>query len=253
MSESKRGRPPKPETERRQQIGVRTSPSLKADLERAAAENGRSVAQEAEMRLVASFDAERVAGGIETNRLLNMLANEIAVIEGVTRKRWFKDLATWSAVADAGRAVIARLRPDKPRDDEVVKAAFDELYKILQAKKPLLEELRQAGVGAVDLPKPFKRVGVFGNPFDKDRSSERRQIATMPHLDEPERAALIETVDKLVVLDDEEREAAKRHGEALSPYFHEEERGSQIYEQIKRGRWEREAATGNYQAILDDM
>lgn len=53
-----RGRPPKPDAEKRQQIGVRTSPALKAMLEAAAAENGRSVAQEAELRLLASFDAE---------------------------------------------------------------------------------------------------------------------------------------------------------------------------------------------------
>jgi len=53
------GRPPS--AVRRQQIGVRTSPSLKAQLEEAARTNGRSVAQEAELRLIASFDYEDAA------------------------------------------------------------------------------------------------------------------------------------------------------------------------------------------------
>ena len=53
------GRPPS--SVRRQQIGVRTSPILKAKLEDAARSNGRSVAQEAELRLIASFDYEDAA------------------------------------------------------------------------------------------------------------------------------------------------------------------------------------------------
>jgi len=48
MTESKRGRPALPEDKKRTQIGVRTSPGLKADLEQAAQENQRSVGQEAE-------------------------------------------------------------------------------------------------------------------------------------------------------------------------------------------------------------
>lgn len=57
-----RGRPRKPDGEKRQQIGVRLSPSLKAALETAAAANCRSVAQESEWRLEQSFrDASMVA------------------------------------------------------------------------------------------------------------------------------------------------------------------------------------------------
>lgn len=55
-----RGRPEMLPENRRQQIGVRTSPLLKARLEVAALANGRSVAAEAEARLDRSFYGDDV-------------------------------------------------------------------------------------------------------------------------------------------------------------------------------------------------
>lgn len=70
------GRPAKPIHEKRQQIGVRTSSALKAMLENAAAENGRSVAQEAEFRLENSFLADDVRS------ICSAILSEIERIKG---------------------------------------------------------------------------------------------------------------------------------------------------------------------------
>lgn len=51
----KQGRPALPNERKRQQIGVRCGTPLKSALEASAAINGRSVAAEAEIRLLKSF------------------------------------------------------------------------------------------------------------------------------------------------------------------------------------------------------
>ncbi|RYG86879.1 MAG: hypothetical protein EON58_21230 [Alphaproteobacteria bacterium] len=77
-----RGRPRLSPGQKRQQIGVRTSPSLKTALEAAAAANCRSVAQEAEWRLERSFaDAD-----------LRLRVNQIEQrLEGISPMRPYGD------------------------------------------------------------------------------------------------------------------------------------------------------------------
>jgi TraY domain-containing protein len=62
----KRGRPPMPQTEgKRAVIALRVTAEMKRSLQEAADKSGRSLSQEAELRLERSFDAER---GVEAFR-----------------------------------------------------------------------------------------------------------------------------------------------------------------------------------------
>lgn len=260
MTDKRRGRPALPEAERRQQIGVRTAPSLKADLERAAAENGRSVAQEAELRLVQSFEAERQAGGRETARLLSMLANEIALIEMRTRKAWHRDLTTWAAVAEMfSKGPLRRLRPDRYNDDEVVGEAWSALWKVRQQKEPLLNELRNEGLFAEDLPdtSTTSRRGIFGAMMFSDKESLlnrtplRRAIQARADLSDDHKERVEGLVDKLVSLDADERVAIKAHRDALQPYFDAEHRGRELYAVQLREAVSRARAEGQPFNLLD--
>jgi hypothetical protein len=111
MDGKKIGRPPKPESDRRQQIGVRTSPLLKVRLEQIARMNGRSVAQEAELRLVQSFEADDLMGGPEMRTLLIQIASEIKRVEAATGDARTSDLATHIAATKLVDAVMRRAAP----------------------------------------------------------------------------------------------------------------------------------------------
>lgn len=117
MSESRRlGRPSKSDSEKRQQIGVRTSPELKALLENAASVNGRSVAQESELRLLESFKDEDRSGGKRTHsvmRLLAALANDVQLRMG---KAWFDDYAAWCAYRELINHVLETHSPAIPNN-----------------------------------------------------------------------------------------------------------------------------------------
>lgn len=98
----KRGRPRKPIENHRQQIGVRVSPSLKTELEEAAALNGRSVAQEAEFRLTQTFQADRAVGGQHTREALNLIGALARNLEYSLTRKWTDD----REVATALRGLI---------------------------------------------------------------------------------------------------------------------------------------------------
>lgn len=227
MSDAKRGRPAMPDAEKRQQIGVRTSPALKADLERAAGENGRSVAQEAELRLVQSFEQDARAGDAETTRLLSMIANEIAAIQQTTGKRWHRDLTTWAAVSEAlYRGAIVTMRPDNAADDETVTRAWDSYWGISQGKRHVVDELREAGLTVPD------RTPRYGGVFEKALTSERRLVTKAIDtltVDAAEKDRLRVLVKGLVLLDHEEEQALKRFKTAIEPYTQAETKGRQLY------------------------
>lgn len=251
MTEAKRGRPAKPDSEKRQQIGVRTSPTLKTDLEQAAAENGRSVAQEAELRLERSFEAERQAGDAETSRLLNMIANEIAIIQSHTGKRWHRDLMTWAAVQEAcAGGPIRRLRPDRPTDDEVVNEAWNRLWAIEQNKTRIIARLRDAGFYVEDYPRKV-RGGLFfaGSNGDPERSGLRNAIELRG--DAPtETASHLASLDELLAIEKEEREARAAYAAAMQPYIDAEIAGRQW---VKRLRAERARSSGEPVDVEDFM
>lgn len=139
------GRPPKPEAEKRQQIGVRTSPELKAQLEESAAKNGRSVAQEAEFRLVQSFEFEALLGDAETRGFVIEIARQIEAVESVTEKAWTSDAATYFATRDLISDVVKRSRPTPPNFSKV-NALASEMEELRPKSDGLETTLQKCGV-----------------------------------------------------------------------------------------------------------
>lgn len=231
MSEVKRGRPALPEAEKRQQIGVRTSPTLKLDLERAAGENGRSVAQEAELRLIESFEVERRAGTGETAQLLRMIADQIAMIERTTGKRWHRDLMTWAAAAEAiAKGPVQQLRPDKSTDDEVANEAWGALWAIIVEKQGHLDKLRSAGLHISARPEAATpgAIDALGGYVDLTRSNIRQAVEALS-IGDDERDQLKTALTNVLVLDAAEREAEQVFIEAVRPFVEAEAHGRRLY------------------------
>ena len=251
----RRGRPPLPDTERRQQIGVRTSPSLKANLENAAARNGRSVAQEAELRLVQSFEHENQMGGEQTGHFLRVLAAEIELIERATKKRWHKDLKTFGSVAEMLKeGPLRRFRPDNPYDDDVVRTAWDELDAIRRRKSEICADLVAQGIPSFVEPyKPKVRKGLFGSSANiqmPPRSMEFRALE-QAELPDDQRDLLRQLIEQLVTLDVEFEAADKKYGDAIRPYIDAENEGRELYRSLTRRRAQDMIAQGDYSYIAE--
>lgn len=166
--QNKGGRPTERGEVKNAAVAVRTTPTIKAALKRAADEAGRSITQEIERRIEVSLSGDRVRRSVETEALLNDLAREIDQIEQARGKRWHKDLETWAAVAEAIKGgAIERARPDKPVDDEFVMAAIKKLIGIRDAKEPHLALLRFVGVEAPVTP--YRYTPAFRNALKPRR------------------------------------------------------------------------------------
>lgn len=108
----KGGRKPERGVRKTGAVAVRTTPELKAKIEAAALENGRSTVQEIEHRLEASLSPVHGNKSAETEALLVELAQDIGRAEALTGKRWHKDLRTWAMVREAlGAGAIERNVP----------------------------------------------------------------------------------------------------------------------------------------------
>lgn len=273
MTDGKRGRPALPSEQKRQQIGVRTSPTLKQALEQAAGANGRSVAQEAEWRLERSIEDEQRAGGEHNASLLRIVAAEIEKIEQLTKKRWTKDLATWAAVARMFQTgPIQQLRPDRTSDDEVVMEAWNRITDAREQKRHICDVLVGLGVIATpDLPEARKSPtgGLFGSARPRGgagpiaisgllaqyagkqitntntRDTERERVRALA-VDERTTADLLTMVDELERLDDLQRRAEADWNEAREPYRREEERGRQLFREMMEKRAQELFRQGDY-------
>ena len=114
----KRGRPPLPRTEgKRSAIGLRATAELRKRLEEAAKASGRSLSQEAELRLERTFLQEEIEhasfGGPARYRLMKWLAFSLGLVEDVTGKSWEKDRETFKTGLAAITAILERLTPKK--------------------------------------------------------------------------------------------------------------------------------------------
>ncbi|MBT3703814.1 MAG: Arc family DNA-binding protein [Alphaproteobacteria bacterium] len=111
----KRGRPSLPKGERKlASLGFRPTPELRAQLDKAASANDRSVAQEVQSRLERSFQKESDFGGAELFSLFKMLAGAAELIEARTKKSWSKDFDTFLAFETAWKKIIQFTRPQMP-------------------------------------------------------------------------------------------------------------------------------------------
>lgn len=257
-----RGRPALPEEEKRQQIGVRTSSALKRDLESAASRNGRSVAQEAEFRLERSLADERAAGSAATLRLLNMLAAEVAIIEGVTGKHWDRDLRTWAAVAEMfERGPIKRLVPEQDRreNDSVVIEARDRLFALQERQKEAERHLAAAGYAPPSVGSALwlgKSSGIYAETVKAALGpnaavNQLRERITRDHPTDADAQPLLSIVAELEALTSKIADAWKRYDEAVQPFKDAEDQGREAYRTILRQRARQALLDGQFPHLED--
>lgn len=262
LSKNKGGRPAHHEGEtKKAAIAVRTAPSVRDALKSAADENGRSITQEVEKRLIVSFEADGGQRSSETERLLAQFAAEIASIEKMTGKRWHKDRKTAGAVLEMFRHLPTRLvRTDDPSDDELVSKAWDALYRARMETEQLRDHLRDFGI-TPHTPSLASR-GLFGSrqagaglsdllaDSRAGRWREREQLDRMDLPPEAKRHALA-LIELLEGADEREKLASEAHSEAIGPYLEAEEEGRTLYRSSKRRAAEMAAARGDDFSISD--
>ncbi|WP_156502095.1 hypothetical protein [Erythrobacter sp. HI0063] len=276
MSKNKGGRPAHHDGEtKKAAIAVRTAPSVRDALKAAADENGRSITQEVEKRLIVSFEADGGQRSSETERLLAKFAAEIAEIEQMTGKRWHKDRKTAGAVLEMFRRLPNHLvRTDDPYDDEFVSRTWDALYAARQETLKLMEHLRDFGISPWE--QSYMKGRLFGNSSatprrpegqlggilgrlagvaDMDRRElgrwrEREQLERLELPPEAKRHALA-LIELLEGADERELSANEAHSEAIAPYLQAEEEGRTLYRSSKRRAAEMAVARGDDFSISD--
>lgn len=107
----RRGRPPSPDKAEKpgEFVGFRSPRELKAKLERAAHDAGRSISTEAQFRLEQSFETDELFAGPTTRAFAMLLAATVAEVEGKTGQSWLSDAATYKRALVAIYALLGRL------------------------------------------------------------------------------------------------------------------------------------------------
>jgi hypothetical protein len=123
---AKRGRPPKPKTERKSvPIGARVTSSLHDKIIAAAAESGWKVSQEIEARLRLSFDElenrKEEFGGPMNYWFFRAISRGFRKTETASGHQWWNDRPTFEFCAAFLKASMERL---KPWDQKISKAAL---------------------------------------------------------------------------------------------------------------------------------
>ena len=108
---------PAKRVDRRKTTSTRITPETRGRLEEAAAESGRSLAQEIEFRLERSFEGDEALGGRQFRALFGLFGNAAALIEQQTGKAYFEDYYTYVAVRAAWQRLIAGFDPSPPAED----------------------------------------------------------------------------------------------------------------------------------------
>ncbi len=119
---SKNGRPTEGAEAKRSPLNMRTSPELRAMIERAADMNGLSLTQEVERRLRTSFIFDENRGGAHIGALANMVCSAIQMIELRTGQRWMDDFDTFTQVRAATERLLLWESPGS-RDVPAIAAA----------------------------------------------------------------------------------------------------------------------------------
>ncbi len=114
---------PAKRVDRRKTTSTRIKAEVRELLEEAAAQSGRSIAQEMELRLELSLAEDEAFGGSQFRALFGLLGKAANVIEQQTGKSYFGDWDTAVAVRAAWRRLIAGFGPGLP--DEYI-AAFEQ-------------------------------------------------------------------------------------------------------------------------------
>jgi hypothetical protein len=91
----------------------------------AAEKSGRSVSQEAEMRLEQTFRDEEYLGGAETGGVLQMMSGACRVIEARLNGKWSSSMEIYHEVRKAWRKIIDDVKPKSTGVSEAVDKARD--------------------------------------------------------------------------------------------------------------------------------
>lgn len=92
-------------------LSVRTSNELRAKLQSALEQSGRTLTQEVEMRLERSFATDEYVGGQRTAAFLDVLGTSIREIQLKNGQSWLSNHETWQDVADLSSRLLAERRP----------------------------------------------------------------------------------------------------------------------------------------------
>ncbi len=126
MAPTQKARKTGKRVDRRKTMSTRITPETRAQLEEAAAQSGRSLAQEVETRLDQSFAEEKSQavisdkelrglyapfGKLETFMVARLLANAIHTIEAVTGKNWMDDPEAHRQTQEACKTILDSFRP----------------------------------------------------------------------------------------------------------------------------------------------
>ncbi len=116
-TKKKRGRPRKPESEkRRNNVTIRMRDDVKRRIEEAADSQGRSLSEEIEFRLERTFLEEAAYGGKELSGLLKLMVGAAEIIQARTDKSWSSDWETSIAVRAAWTKLAAATGPRPPAE-----------------------------------------------------------------------------------------------------------------------------------------
>ncbi len=116
-TKKKRGRPRKPDSEkRRNNVTIRMKDDLKRRLEEAADSQGRSLSEEIEFSLERRFLEEAAYGGKELNGLLMLMVGAAEIIQARTGKSWSSDWETSVKVRAAWTKLGLEAAPRPPAE-----------------------------------------------------------------------------------------------------------------------------------------
>lgn len=268
---NKGGRPAHHEGEvKKAAIAVRTAPSIRDALRLAADESGRSVTQEVEARLVASFEKDGGRRSPETQQLLNRIGGEIAEIEALTGKSWHRDRKTAGAVLEMfARRPIAWVNVDNPFEDEVVNTAWQKLSSLREERDEAADALKGLGIDAsmtLNALAAFSASpprGLFGGKpmhpdirnalaIAKTRWRERHQLESFDGPDAIKNAAK-NLIDHLERLDEQVAEAEAKFNAEMQPYAEAESEGRAKYRSFRQRKARDAMARGEIPEIADYM
>ena len=166
---------------KRAPLNMRTTQEVRERLEKAAADSGRSLVQEVEVRLEQSFLEEDALGGMQFRALFRLLGNAAVLIERKTGKSCFEDWNTWVAVQGAWTELGGTyIGPPKPKEWLKTLLEAAKASSFLHSERPPEDadlDVREAYLDKTD--KALQAYGAFNLLLEDDRVQEEfgRKIA----------------------------------------------------------------------------
>ena len=129
MTDAKpRGRPPEGAKRKTASLNLKASDELRALIQAAALEGGRSLTQEIERRLASTFAVSASAMTAGVGPLLRRMATVVDLTEQRTGKAWDADPETFWAVRAGFNDLVDRIMPQEPDWAASVAAGGDGSY-----------------------------------------------------------------------------------------------------------------------------